>query len=237
MVTKKAPSRRKISRNTYIIAAVFTILIFSLGLALGWIIDMERLRWSDSLNTKFDVDYKRLQFQSMYLNYINNDNTSCSVLYGTLDNAISDLDYSLETFQQYEKQSKINKEDFQLIKRRYLLDNLRYWLIARETKAKCSFDVVTILYFYSENNCPQCPNLGVVLTYYKKKLDQDLLIFPINVDLEKDENVIELLRKQYGVYSLPTLVIEDTKYEGYMDKDQLGSIICGLYKTPKAGCS
>ena len=218
-------------------AGVFTLLIFALGVALGIIMDYQRLRWSSQANEQFDLDYKRLQFQTIYLTYIQNDNASCSVLYGSLDDAISDLDYSLDRVTQYEQESRLQKNQFTLIKRRYLLDNLKYWVLARETKRNCNLDVVTVLYFFSEENCPQCSDLGVVLTYHKKIYEQSLLVFPINVDLEKDEPVIELLRKRYQVYSLPAIVIEDQKYEGYYNRAQLGDIICSSFSNSRPECA
>jgi hypothetical protein len=96
--------------------------------------------------------------------------------------------------------------------------------------------VVTVLYFYSEEKCPQCSNMGVLLTYYKKKLDQKLLIFPINIDLEKDEKIITLLRKRYEVYSLPTIIVEDSKFEGFLDKSELGKLICSNFQAPAQSC-
>ena len=228
--------KRRISKQKYLLAAVFTFLIFSLGITLGVILDNERFRYVDQLNKIYELDYKRIQFQSLYLNTIRNDNHSCMALFGTLEDAIADLGYSLERFLEYEKQSKIKRDEFTVIKRRYLLDNLKYWLFSREAKQMCNLDVVTILYFYSESECDDCPNQGVILTYFKKKFGDKLLIFPIDVDLEEDEKIITLLRKNYEAFSYPTIVIEDTKYSGVQSKEVLSKIICDGFKNPQPEC-
>ncbi|NQV08350.1 hypothetical protein HQ529_00695 [Candidatus Woesearchaeota archaeon] len=228
---------RRISREKYILAAIFTVLIFSLGLAMGIILDYERLRWIEQITKTYDVDFRGLQFQVLYLNSLEKDNASCDVLYATLESAIADLGDSLETIQEYEKQSKGKQNDFDIITRRYLLDNLRYWLLVRETKDLCGFDAVEILYFHSLDDCDTCPNQGVVLSYFKKKLGDKLLVFPVNVDIGEDEPSIGMIKRKYDVKKLPTLIIEDKKYEGVIERNELNKVICQGFKTKPEVCA
>jgi len=228
--------KRRISKDKYVMAAIFTILIFSLGLALGIIMDYERLRWIDKLTKEYDVDFRSLQFQALYMGTLEKDNASCDVLYATLERAIADLGASLENVLEYEKQSKVKRDDFNIIRRRYLIDNLKYWLFAKEAKQLCDLDVVNILYFYSEDECNNCPAQGTILTYYKKIFDDKLLIFPLNLDLEKDEPILEILRRKYKAYNLPTIIVEEKKYEGVVNKAELGKIICRDYKGFQEEC-
>lgn len=221
--------KRKISVDKYFIAAFLTILIFSLGLALGFLIDNARLNWAKQITEEQEIDFSSLQLQFLYLNSIENINASCEVLKVTLDQTIKDLSDSLDKFQQYKKDTKINKEQFELVSRRYILDNLRYWLFARKSKDACNIKLVTILYFYSEEHCEICPDQGVILSYYKKIFEEKLLIFPINVDLESKESMITILKNIYNVKDYPSIVIEDEKYEGVVDKIKLGALICDAF--------
>lgn len=227
---------RKISKQTYVFAAIFTVLIFSLGVSLGIIFDYQRLNWINQLTKEYDVDFRSLQFQSLYLSNLERDNASCSVLSASLEDAVADLGYSLDRVLEYEKQSKIGGNGFDLIKRRYLLDNLRYWLFAREAKKLCDFDVVNILYFHSIDDCDTCPNQGVLLTYFKKIFGDRLLVFPINIDIEDEEPSIRMVKKRYDIEELPTIIIEDKKYEGIVERNELGRLICKGFKTKQKGC-
>ena len=109
--------------------------------------------------------------------------------------------------------------------RRYLLDNLRYWLLARETKQKCDLNTVPIVYFYS-TKCPSCPNQGTVLTYFKKLFGEEVLVFPINLDFRSQEPMVEIVMLQFDVTKQPTLIIDNKKYEGVVQKEQMHEIIC-----------
>jgi hypothetical protein len=228
---------RKMSKQKYFIAALIALLIFSLGMVLGMVVDNERFRWVIQKSEEQDVSYQSLQFQYLYLNSVmGSDNESCSVLHAQLEDTLADLGNTLDKLTNYQEDSNLNKEDFNLIKRRYLIDNLEYWLFAEKAKKLCNTDLVSVLYFFSGTKCDICPNQGVVLTYYKKKYEDKLLIFPIDVDLEAKEPIIKILRKRYQVYSYPTIVVEDKKYEGVVEKEKLGEIICGNFMD-KEQCS
>jgi hypothetical protein len=226
--------KRKISSDKIIIAAVISSLIFVLGITLGVILTNERVSWLDEINKEQQVAYQSVQIQAYFLSSILNDNASCDVLHATLEDTIADLDYSLDKLVMYDKDSRIKKKEFDLLKRKYTLDNIKYWLMAKQAKEICEKDLVLILYFYSGNNCSICPNQGVILTYFKKKLNDKLLVFPIDIDMVDDEPMIELMLQAYKIHQYPTLIIDGAKYEGVIQKKELGSIICSDIKTGSA---
>ncbi len=229
-------TERKISKDKYVLAFVLTSIIFVLGLSIGLVFDNLRLKWTESESRQQEVDYLSLQFQYLYLTTLSDKNASCSVLNTALQSAINDLGESLQTFTRYQDETKMNKKEYELAGRTYLLDNLKYWLFARKTKEECDLDVVTILYFYSRDNCPICPNQGVILTYFKKVFGDKLLIFPIDVDYEENEPIITILKNQYEIVSYPTLVIENKKYEGVVGNEQLREIVCTAFKDEEENC-
>lgn len=225
---------RKVSKSKYIMSFVFTVLIFSLGLTLGIIIDNARLNSINLASKEQEVNYKSIQFQYTYLNFLKEEKDSCLVIHGTLDNAISDLGKSLDKFIQYNKNTQINSREYHLDGRSYLLDNLKYWLLANEAKKKCDLDVVSILYFFSED-CSSCPDQGVILTYFKKKFGDKLLVFPLNIGLESDEGILRIVKNQFNITTIPAVVVENKKYEGVINKDILGGVICSHFKD-KSNC-
>ena len=224
-------SHRRVSKHKYFIAAVIALLIFSLGLAMGVVIDSERLRWVIKRSEEQELDYQSLQFQYLYLSSVlGSDNESCTVLHAQLETTLASLGYTLDRLTNFQENSNLNKEEYGVLQRRYLIDNLEYWLFAKKAKNLCNTDLVTVLYFFSGTKCDICPDQGVVLTYFKKKYEERLLIFPIDVDLEKDEPIIKILRSRYEIYNYPTIVVEDKKYEGVVQKDALAEIICDNFQ-------
>lgn len=218
--------KRTVNKEKYAVVAIITLLVFLLGISFGLIIDYERVKYVERQNSLQQVNYDSLQLQYLYLNLFPDNVETCPILRVALEHSIAILAESLEDVERYKKDTTINKEDFSIIERNYLLDNLRYWIFSTRVKNTCEEDVVNILYFHSTDNCDICPNQGTILTYFKKKLSDQLLVFPINLDLEKNEKFLKILRLQYNITTLPTLIINEEKYEGIISKNELAEIIC-----------
>jgi len=220
----KKSTFRTISKDKYVIAGILTLLIFSLGLTLGIVLEEQRYNKADEINQEQQANYISLQLQYLMLSTFQSQE-NCPVLFTTLKTTIDDLSGSLSQIIDYEKDNSLNSDDYLLISRRYTLDNLRYWLLANEAKESCDLDIVTVLYFYSDD-CPSCPNQGTILTYFKKLLGDSLLVFPINIDLHEDEPMVEVMMSLYNVTKYPTLIIADQKYEGVIKTEELQKVIC-----------
>jgi hypothetical protein len=218
--------KRKISKERYVVAGVITLLIFALGLSLGLIIDYERVKQVDRENSLQKVNYDSLQLQYLYLSYIPEDKEACGILRIALEDSIAELSTSLGDVERYQKDSQINKNEFDLIQRKYLIDNLRYWLFSKRIQEICGEDTINVLYFFSINDCTICPNQGTILSYFKNKLDDKLLVFPVNIDLEEREQFIKILKIQYNITQLPTIIVNGDKHEGVVSRNNLAQILC-----------
>jgi len=215
---------RRISTDKYIVAGIITVLIFGLGLVLGILLDDYRYKVVEDVNMEQEIKYLSLQSQYLYLNSFDSYN-NCPVLSGALKNTVEDLSNSLSQVVASEEGKKISDARKNLIMRRYLLDNLRYWLLAKESKDKCNLDIVPILYFYS-SDCSSCPNQGTILTYFKKLFGEQVLVFPINLDFRNQETMVDIVLEQFNITKYPTIVIDNKKYEGVVMKEQLQKTIC-----------
>src|SRR3989344_1598879 len=228
----KEKSWRTISTDKYIIAGIITALIFGLGLTLGLILEDARYGLVQQVNQDQEVRYQSLQLQYLFLTTFHNEN-SCPILAATLQETITDLSNSLNDVISYEEKKTGNDAKKITVERRYLLDNLRYWLLAKESKQKCNMDIVPVIYFYRQE-CESCSGQGTILTYYKNLLEDQLLVFPVNLDLVEREPMAKIIQSQYNVTQFPTLIIDNTKYEEVVDKDQMKDIICSsLHEAPQ----
>ncbi|MBT4651133.1 hypothetical protein HOC13_01275 [Candidatus Woesearchaeota archaeon] len=218
-------TKRKISKDKYILAAILTALIFSLGLTLGFLMENYRGNWMEKVNKNQENEYESLQLQYYYINELEGQEDICPVLQTTLNGAIEDLSESLSEFLEYEKDSRLDPEEFDMAGRKYLLDNIRYWLFAKKSKELCNLEIVPILYFYEED-CPNCPSQGTLLTYFRNTFEGKVLVFPINMNFQDSESLLKILASEFKVNQYPTLIIDGKKYEGMIPKQQLHELIC-----------
>jgi len=216
---------RNVSSQRFVVAGIVTLLIFALGVLLGVIIDYERVQSLESDYRLQELDYKSLQLQFTLLSS-ENSNASCSAFEKAMESTVAELGDSLEAVERYREFSLSQEDDFDVLERSYILDNLRYWLLVRQSHQFCPMRRLPILYFYSEENCDICPNQGVVLTYFKKRLGDTLLVFPINADRSAEEPMVRVIMTRFEVDEYPSLVVGENTYKGVVERDELSHIIC-----------
>lgn len=228
--------RLQIIKSKYLIAAVITLSIFLLGALLGFTIEGKRLQYAQRLSEKQALDYNSMQLQYVYVNEFNKEE-DCPAFSKVFDESVRQLEATRARVEQYEQDSSlINREDFELLKREYIIQQLRYWLLAKRANELCDADRVSILYFYpSKKDCPDCENQAYILTYLKSKFGERLLNFALDARRE-DEPMIAILKSTYSITKYPTLIVGDKKIEGFISQENLLKEICSQYNTPPDGC-
>lgn len=227
--------KREINIKRYLMAGVLTLLIFTVGLLLGVVFENYRVQSLQKESQIQEINFKSNQLSYVYLSSLADQNTSCIALKISLEKSIKDLSKSLETIENYKQGSNFNDQEYEILSRRYLLDNLNYWILSKKTTDTCSYNTVNLLYFY-DSNCEICPNQGIILTYYKKKLGDNLLVFPINTNFVKEEPMIKLLLTVYNVTEYPSIVIDDKVYKGIVSQEELHGILCEKYNMTPTEC-
>ncbi len=210
----------------YLLSAFITLLIFFLGISLGIIIDNMRVSYVENLNAQQEINFEDLQLQSSYINTLKSENSSdvCSAYQAVIERAVGDLSDSLAEVEDYSQNNRINKEDYDRIQKKYILDNIRYWFLVKTAKKQCRLNTTTILYFY-DSKCTICPNQGVILSYFKKIYGNNLLVFPINMDYGKDLSIVKAIKNQFNVTSYPSIIVNGVTYKGVVGKEELAGIL------------
>lgn len=213
---------RKVSKEKYVLAFLLTTFIFAFGLVLGLYVQEQRYDWATSVADEQEINYMSLQLQYLFLTTFDLSE-NCAVLQTSLRDSIDDLSDSLAKVIEFEEEEDFVSDDFIMLQRRYTLDNIRYWVLAEKAKTSCGTNTQTVLYFYN-SDCETCPDQGTVLTYFKKLLQDDLLVFPINTDV--NDPMVDIMTNLYEIQEYPSIVINTTKYEGLQRKDVLEGILC-----------
>ncbi|MBU0627951.1 MAG: hypothetical protein KKC75_02085 [Nanoarchaeota archaeon] len=220
---------RELSTSKYILAAVITIGIFMFGLLLGLVIEGKRIAYIESVSKYENMEYNSLQLQYAFVDQLSKED-NCDAVSKTFEDNIKNLESTRKRLEGFDKNTQLNKDEFNLLKRDYVLAQVRYWLLARRTKDICKNQIATILYFYSnDKECPNCANQAFVLDYLKKLFKDKLLIFSFDAQQE-DEPMIPIFRHTYNITEYPALVIVGQKFSGLMDKNALLSNICQYYQ-------
>jgi hypothetical protein len=226
---------RSMNTRRYILAGVITIGIFLLGLMMGFVIEGKRVTFVENLFDDQRAEFESSQLQYAYIQSLESKG-ECPGIYSIFFENLKELDKASKRLETYVQESKINDEGFNSLKREYTIEQLRYWLLSKQTRDTCDDDLVRVLYFFSNGeDCDNCEQQGFVLDYLKKVYGQKLLIFSLDADFEQ-EPMIPILKRQYEISEFPTLIIEDEKIEGFTDVDELQTKICSLFEKQPPEC-
>jgi hypothetical protein len=226
--------RRSASKGRYMAAAIITAVIFLLGMFVGFTVEGKRINMMQDMYVEQRVNFASSQMQYNYIQ--SSGELNCPAVYTVFYNNLKDLDIARVRLETFGQDSKLNTASFELLKREYTLEELRYWMLAEQAQKGCNQDIVRVLYFYStDKECPSCSEQGFVLDYLKKLFGDKLLIFALDSNL--DEPMINVLMRQYNVTSFPGIVIENTmSSNGFVDKNTLLAVVCGSYNGTLSQC-
>jgi len=221
-------TKKRLDKEILIYTIIISSLLFFGGVFIGYNINMDRLSdiQKEINNVNSDVDNFQLQF--LFFDVLG-ENATCPLLKDTLAN-INKKSYEIGSkitlagqegkIQDYSEQDNLIEE--------YSRVSVSYWLLANKMKASCESNATTILFFISkecDNKIPNpCDDQGYVLTYYKEKFGNDLLVFTLSEDVE--EASVHVLKDFYNITEYPTMIVEGDKYENFVSKAELGIILC-----------
>lgn len=219
-----------INHYRYIFAGVLTVVVFLLGVFMSGQLDDARV---SALENSIEKNNVELQSTQMQLNYLRSENVQdCDVLEAGLQDIVASYNKRLSSLQTYQEDSLLKGQEFETLKRSYILSGIRYWMFAEEINRKCGRTSDTVLYFTSRvgaaETCEACAEMGEHLSLAKKERGSDVLIFTVPANL--DDGMVEMLKQQYNVTSIPTTVFNSnrsSRIEGVGSLDQIGSKLEG----------
>ncbi|MBI4155107.1 hypothetical protein HY498_03410 [Candidatus Woesearchaeota archaeon] len=225
---------RKLSTNRYIAAFFITLIVFSLGFIIGIFVDKLRANYVTSVLDQQKVESDSLQLQYLYL-ITQNITENCPAIKSILNSNLKSLEKSLGRLTNYKDRALYKLEEFDLNRRQYALEEIKYWTLSDKIKLSCNEDFVRVLFFFTAD-CDECDSQGFILDYYKKVLQDKLLIFSFDSRLAEQEPLVKTLLFQFNITQYPALIIENKKFEGLKEKEDIKNIICPYYKEKSEIC-
>jgi len=222
--------RREFTARLYIFSFILTMIIFSLGITIGLVVEKERLSLFDKMNMKQEVSLKSLQLQQAY---IKSGETNCDALNKIMEANMQEVTDSMTSIIDYNEKSIADNELFNLQLRDYFLTEIQFLTLSKETKLICGEEAVTIIYFYDENPYDV---QGKTLLYLKDIFGSKLLIFSFDSNFE-DEPMIDVLMQSYNVSKFPTVVANENIFAGDTNAEELQAFICAELNNEHEACA
>ncbi len=212
--------KRKINWKVYITAAIITLVVFSLGVGLGFYISNEKYDIIRYDLENLQLNQKDIELELLLISSIGKQ--SCDTLKYEIEKTAS-LSTELGEKVSYYDKEMIKNPEFYILKKQYIMTLIEFWNYWELFKRNCNSSVNTVLYFYAINNCDDCQAQGFVLSFLKEEHPEKIMIFA----LDKDEDLysLNLVKNIYNVTKTPTLIINNEKHEGLKDINALKELL------------
>jgi hypothetical protein len=147
----------------------------------------------------------------------------CEAMRRWTESSVPEIQNLRQEVAAYESSSQVENTDYKLVKKRYMNLVIQNLIEVRQMEQQCGDNKVNIVYMYTKNDCGRCNDQGSVLTYYRRNYDKEVIVHPLDTDL--DMKSIGFMEEFYNVSEYPSLIIEGEVYEGFQDREKVGNLI------------
>jgi len=202
--------KRKISLSIYLTAFVLTVLVFSLGVYIGMVID-------ESAQNKVEGELLELE-EDLYLSRIlllseEEVGAFCPIYSEKLAGVDSERELIGDRLEYLESVRGLYDEE---LKQRYYYLEFENYLLMKKMQENCGEDYVLLLFFYDGGG--DSKTQGETLDAFRAQ-NPNVKVF--SFDGTSEAAVVDVLKEQYNVSSYPSIVFEGNTLSGSQTLGQL----------------
>ena len=191
-------------------ALIFTIIIFGIGLLLGYYLELSR---ANTIELNLLSSEINLLDEQMRGRIVEGSNLSCAIAKGSTFAFADKIYEEAIKLEKYDSSSKFNREMMIVLHKRYDLLRTMLWDESMKLKKKCP-DFHTVVYFFDyatedielEGRQSFFSNL---LLDTKNNNPSKILLIPISTNLELAS--VEVVIENYGIESTPSVLIDEKR--------------------------
>ncbi|NOQ55963.1 MAG: hypothetical protein GQ477_04120 [Nanohaloarchaea archaeon] len=222
-------------RHIFITSLIAAIVIFTSGIMIGWVLDNYRTDEVLNIIKNNELNSESYNIEQIFLENIGD--TDCEILTPRIKMISEELGDTGRELQRYGSASDFKKDEFDYLKRRYFLMEIKFYNLIYNYQKSCKDEYTPILYFYKIDDSTS-EMQGYILDEFVKKYNEDtvfengdkkhgkLVVLSIDGEYDKDP-IIDTILNAYDLDkdNLPAIIINfDIIREGFVGKDELETI-------------
>ena len=217
----KPIQKRRIDWARYVVSFIITAAIFMTVILVSRVVNEKKIASLQTLQDKIAIDLLSSETQFSLLSSSGCTSDGNSILTPEIGEMGDRLSYM-------EGQLGPNNTSVIGLKEYYSLLEIKDYLLVNELASKCHNKSMTLVYFYSNNNCPDCDKQGYVLTALREQYPA-LRVYSFDADLDVSAiKTLQTITKVPG--TLPSIVINGHVYGGFQSLDDIQKNEPGLAK-------
>ncbi len=188
-------------------ALIFTILIFTIGIILGFVLENNR---SDKVQLAMINSEINLLDQQVRTRTIGEFNINCEQSKSSAFTFADKIYEEASQLELFDSSAKFTS-DLRTLHKRYDLLRIILWMEAISTKEECNnFHTIVYLFEYAPEDTQKKAvqaSTSRLLLDIKKAHENEILLIPIagNLDIES----VNLIKEKYGISEMPAIIVDE----------------------------
>jgi len=205
---------------------LLTILIFATGILLNHLFDTYRISIIENVMTVHEIDSEAYKVEKFFTENFGGE--KCEIMVTRISDLKKEVRKVGEDLGSYSQYSFFRKKDYDYLKRKYFLLELRFLALIEKINKECDKPYIPIIFFYKIDD-DTSERQGYILQDLSEEYDQQLVVLSIDKDY-KDEPLVGLLATNYNVTDAPTLVIDGTTYTGLKYTGEINASVQKVFR-------
>lgn len=202
-------------------ATLIMILVLALGFLAGLAMDDARTEFIQNEIRDTELKTETFVLSQRYLR--ESSQNYCRVMDSRIPDISRQNSQIGEDLQTFSSKSIGSKDDYQYLKNKYYVNQLRLYLMLNDYKERCEVDLNLALFFFDGGT--ESKRQGAVLTEYRRNVDNQTYVFSYNLESENSD-ILEMLKTDYSIEDGPVLVLNGEKvYREYTSLEELKRVM------------
>ncbi len=205
---------------------LLTILIFVLGILLNYGLDFVRINTIADVISRHEISTAAYIAEQEFTDSFGGNR--CEIMNARIAQLKDEIKTVGADLGSYSAFSFFKKKDYDYLKRKYFLLELRFLALIEQLNRECNRPYIPIIFFYKIDDDPS-ERQGFILADLSKAYEQQVVVLSIDKDYE-DEPLVKLLVAKYNVTTAPTIMFDSQKKEGLIYTKELNDTIQTLLR-------
>lgn len=208
-------------QSIFLSSLVLTVLIFAFGILLNYGLDFVRIDTIADVMAEHEISTASYLIEQDFVDAFGG--SGCDIMQRRISKLKEEIRKVGADLGSYSTFSLFKKKDYDYLKRKYFLLELRFLTLIKQVNRECNKPYVSILFFY-EIDDDASERQGFILEDLSKAYEQEVVVLSIDKDYS-DEPLVQLLVDQYGVTTAPTIIVDDKTFSGLTYTEVLNATI------------
>jgi len=206
-------------KNIVFSSLLLTIFIFTIGVLLNYGLDFVRISTIESVMSEHEVSTQAYLLETEFTDTFGGD--KCAIMQDRITQLKEEVRQVGGDLSSYSRFSFFKKKDFDYLKRKYFLLEIRFLTLIDSVNKECGSPYVPILFFY-EIDQDESERQGFILEEFSKAREHQVVVLSLDKDYT-DEPLVQALVENYDAKKAPVLVIDGLRLEGFHGEGQIAA--------------